>query len=109
MSEAHVCNTKLAYLLQFRHSRSQEIEDFFIIEIIKREKMYADKYADKYFFVLSGASCVISPCSFTTVISKPVGVASASFSLVFLINNGIIKMFLKTMGKKKISIKRLLY
>lgn len=31
------------------------------------------------------------------------------FILVFLVNNEIVKMFLKTTGKKKISVERLLY
>ena len=51
----------------------------------------------------------VSPCSFTTIIGTPVGIASAGISLVFLISNGIVKIFLKTMGKKKVNTERLLY
>ena len=47
--------------------------------------------------------------SFTTVIGTLVGVASASIGLVFLITNGIVKIFLKTMVKKKNKHRKLLY
>ena len=43
----------------------------------------------------------VSLFSFTTVIGTPVGIVSVSLSLVFLITNGIVNMFLKTMGNKK--------
>ena len=66
-------------------------------------------YAGKALLVLSGASNDVSLCSFTTTIDAPVVIASASICLVFLTSNGIFKMFLKTMGRKNISIKKLLY
>ena len=37
------------------------------------------------------------------------GIVNASISLVFLISNGNVKMFLKIMGREKIGIERLLY
>ena len=54
-------------------------------------------------FILSGASSGVSLCSFTTIIDAPVGKASASasVSIVFLVSNENVKMFLKTMGRKK--------
>ena len=58
-------------------------------------------YADKAFIVLSGASNDVSLCSFTTAIDVPVVITSASICLVFLTSNGIFKMFLKPMGRKK--------
>ena len=39
----------------------------------------------------------------------PVGTTNVTFKLVFLNSNGIVKIFLETMGMKKISIERLLY
>ena len=51
--------------------------------------------------VLSGASSGVSLCSFTSIIGTPLGIASASISLVFLISNGIVKIFLKTIERKK--------
>ena len=52
-------------------------------------------------FVLSDASSGVSLCSFSTVIGTPVEIARDSICVVFLISNGVIKMFLKTMGRKK--------
>ena len=57
---------------------------------------------------LQDASSSVSVLSYTTVIGRPVGQASASVSLVF-ISNGIVKMFPKTMGRKKTNTDQLLY
>ena len=47
----------------------------------------------------SGGASIIS---FTTVTGAPVGIASASFTLVFSLTTGIIKKFLQiTRNKKK--------
>ena len=54
-------------------------------------------------------SRVVSPCSFNTIIGKPVGIASACISLVFLVSNAIVRIFLKTIRKKNINIERFLY
>ena len=66
-------------------------------------------YADKTLLVLSSASSGVSLCPLFTVIGTPVEIVSASISLVFLVNNGTVKMFLKTMVMKKINIDRLFY
>ena len=58
-------------------------------------------YFDKSFIILSVTAGIISIASFTTVIGAPVGIASASFSLVFSISTGIIKKLLKTTTNKK--------
>ena len=50
---------------------------------------------------LSTTSGFVSIVLFATVIGAPVGIARASFSLVFSINNRIAKNLLKTMRKKK--------
>ena len=65
--------------------------------------------ASKTLLVLSSASSGYSLCSFTTVIGTIVGIVSTSSSLVFLISNGVVKMFLKTMGDKKKTHKKLIY
>ena len=80
---------------------------FFIADINDREKMNkkpseytaAVDYADKTELVLSGASSRVSLYSFTAAIGTPVGIAS--ICLVFLISNGIVKIFLKAMGREK--------
>ena len=51
--------------------------------------------------MLTGVSSSVSPYLLTTVIGAPVGITSSGISLVFLISNEIIKMFLKAMEKKK--------
>ena len=53
-------------------------------------------YLDKFFIVLFATSDGISIASFATVIGAPVGIASASFSLTFLLTIGIMKELLKT-------------
>ena len=53
-------------------------------------------YFDKSLIVLSATSGSISIASFVTVIEAPLGIASASFSLAFLISTGIVKKLLKT-------------
>ena len=70
---------------------------------------YLDKTMFLFFFFLSGAGSGASLFSFDTVIGTLVSIASASISLLFLINNGIVKFILKTMERKKTNIERLLY
>lgn len=52
---------------------------------------------------------VFFPCSFTAVIGKPVGIVCASISVVFLISNGILKMFLKTIRWKETNTEKFVY
>ena len=52
-------------------------------------------YFVKTLIVLSAASAGISIIYFTSVIGVPVGIASASFSLIFSLTTGIIKKLLK--------------
>ena len=59
-------------------------------------------YFDKSLILLSVTCGSISIASFATAIGWPVGIASASFSIAFLISTGIAKHFLKiTRNKKK--------
>ena len=59
-------------------------------------------YFDKALIVLSGTSGVISITSFTSITAVPVGIASASFNLLFFLTTGIVKKLLKiTRNKKK--------
>ena len=50
-------------------------------------------YTDKNLLILLGARTVVF-FLFITVIGTPVGIASASISLLFPTSNGIVKMFL---------------
>ena len=84
---------------QFRLNKISEVWDYFIGEIKEREliskrlsKYIASfAYFDKSLIVLSVTTGSISIASFATVIGAPVGIASASFSLAFLISTGIAK------------------
>ena len=85
------------------------MQEFFIAKINNREKMSNTlnkyitslEYVGKTLVVLSDTCSDVSLFSFTAAIGTLVGVASTSISLVFLVSNGIIKIFLKTMGMKK--------
>ena len=58
-------------------------------------------YIDKTSIILSAASGEISIVSFTSVIGIPVGIASASFSLIFSLTAGLIKEIIATNKKKE--------
>lgn len=70
--------------------------------IIKRLNKYITvvNYTDKILLVLPGASSGVFLFSSNPVIGTPVGIASTSISLVFLIGNRVVKMFLKIIGRK---------
>ena len=63
---------------------------------------------DKTLIVLSGKSGGISIISFTSVIGVPVGITSASFTLIFSLTTRIIKKLLKVTRKKRINTIKLL-
>ena len=58
-------------------------------------------YFNKTLIVLSATSGGIIIISFTSVIGIPAGIASASFTLMFSLTTGIIKILLKVTRKKK--------
>ena len=101
--------TKLSDQTKFKLCEIKKIENYFINEINER-KSYSKKlskyvtifdYIDKILIVLSATTGGISIISFTTTIGAPVGIASASFTLIFSITTGIIKKLLSTTIKKK--------
>ena len=109
-----MCDAKQIYLLLDNAlppilSRVKETEDFFIAEINGNDKMSKKHskyitvrdYTDNTLLVLSGTASGVSLLSFTTIIAMPVGIASTSISLVFLIINGIVKIFLKQWERKE--------
>ena len=87
-----------------------KIENYFNQEI-KERKLSSKKlskyvaacdYIGKVLIVLSATSGGVSSISFTTVIGALVGIASASFTLIFPLTTGIIKILLIiTRNKKK--------
>ena len=101
--------TNLSEEKKFRLDEISKIENYFMNEINHR-KSYSKKlskyvttfdYIDKILIVLSATAGGVSICSFTSVIGAPVGIASASFTLIFSLSTGIIKKLLNTTRKKK--------
>ena len=99
---------KLSDETKFRLYEIKKIESYFINEINER-KSYSKKlskyvtifdYIDKILIVLSATTGGISIISFTTAIGAPVGIASASFTLIFSLITGIIKKILNITRKK---------
>ena len=101
-------NANISNDQQFRLNKINEIKDYFIAEIRERELMSKNlskyiasfEYLDKSLIVLSVATGSISIASFATAIA-PVGIMSASCSLVFPITTGFMKKFLKPIRNKK--------
>ena len=95
---------------KFRLNEITEIENYFYQEI-NQQKTYSKKlsryvtifdYIDKILIILSATTGGISIISFTTTIGAPVGIAIASFILIFSLTTGIIKKLLNiTRSKKK--------
>ena len=94
----------------FRLDKITEIENYFYQEINQRKScckklskyVAAFYYIDKILIVLSATTGGVSICSFTSVAGAPVGIASASFTLIFSLTTGIVKKLLSiTRNKKK--------
>ena len=115
MSECNSIETTSIYssLSDQTHIRLNEvnkIEDYFNSKIQERKIMSkklskyiaAFDYIGKTLIALSATRGGVSIISFVSVTGTPVGIASASFSLVFSLTTGIIKKLLSiTRNKKK--------
>ena len=66
-----------------------------------RKYAAAFDYIDKVLLLLSATSGGVSIISFTSVVGAPVGIAGASFTVLFSLNTGIIKKLLSTTISKK--------
>ena len=94
---------------KFRLSETSGIENYFHQEVNQRKsyskKLYkyvaAFNYIDKVLIVLSATSGGVSIISFTSITGAPVGIASASFTLIFSLTTGIAKKLLNITRKKK--------
>ena len=99
----------LNYQQQFRLNKINEIKDYFVAEIKKRDLMgkrlskyiASFDYINKSLIFLSSTSGSISIAPFASVIEAPVEIASASLSLTFSISTGIVKKLLKTTRNRK--------
>ena len=101
--------TKLTDQTKFRLYEIKNIENYFINEINEKES-YSKKlskyvtifdYIDEILIVLIATTGGISIISFTTTIGAPVGIASATFTLIFSLTTRIIKKLLDITRKKK--------
>ena len=95
---------------KFRLDEISKIENYFIEEINQRKScskklnkyVTAFDYIDKVLIVLSATSGWVSIISFTTIVGASVGIASASFTLIFSLTTEIVKELLNiTRNKKK--------
>ena len=94
---------------KFRLDEISNIESYFYEEI-NQTKSCSKKlskyvagfdYIDKILIVLSATIGRVSICSFRSIVGAPVGIASASFTLLFSLTTGITKNVLSTTRKKK--------
>ena len=71
-------------------------------KLIKENKYVAAfDYTDKILIVLSATAGGISICSFTSIVGAPVGIASASFTLISSLTAEITKKLLNITRRKK--------
>ena len=101
--------TNLSEQTKLRFDEISKIENYFIEEINQRKScsqklnkyVTTFDYIDKSLIVLSATTRGVSLISFTSVIGAPVGIASASFTLIFSLTTGIVKKLLNTTRTKK--------
>ena len=94
-------NSNLAEQTKLPVSEIIGIENYFYQEIDQRKScskklnkyVTAFDYIDKILIVLSATSSGVSIISFTSIIGAPVGIASASFTLIFSLTTGIVKNY----------------
>ena len=116
ISKINKCNsieaidkTNLSEQTKFRLDEISKIENYFIEEINQRKScskklskyVAVFDYIDQALIVLSATSGGVSIISFTSIVGAPVGIASASFTLIFSLSTGIIKKLLNITRKKK--------
>ena len=93
--------TNLINQTKFRLDEISKIENYFIEEINQRKScskklskyVAVFDYIDQALIVLSATSGGVSIISFTSIVGAPVGIASASFTLIFSLTTGIIKNY----------------
>ena len=107
MNEINKIN--LSEQTKFRLSEIIGIENYFHQEINQRKScskklnkyVTTFDYIDKILIVLSATSSGVCIILSASVVGAPVGIASASFTLIFSLTTGIIKKLLSITRKKK--------
>ena len=100
--------TNLTNQTKFRLDEISKIENYFIEEINQRKScskklskyVAVFDYIDKILIVLSAITGGVSICLFTRVVGAVVGIASASFALIFSLTIGIVKKLLNIRKRK---------
>ena len=101
--------TNLTEQTKIRLNKITEIENYFHQEINQRKScskklskyVTAFNYIDKVLIALSATSGGVSIISFTSVVGAPIGIARASFTLIFSLTTGIVKKLLSKTRKKR--------
>ena len=100
--------TNLTEQTKIRLNKITKIENYFHQEINQRKscskklsKYATFDYIDKVLIVLNAASGGVSIISFASFVGAPVGIAGASFTLIFSLTTGIIKKLMSTVRSKK--------
>ena len=102
--------TNLINQTKFQLHEISKIENYFIEEVNQRKScskklnkyVAVFDYIDQALIVLSATSGGVSIISFTSIAGAPVGIASASLTLIFSLTTGIVKKLLNiTRNKKK--------
>ena len=92
--------TNLTEQTKFWLDEISKIEKYFHEKINQRRScskklskyVAAFDYIDKILIVLSATTGGVSICSFTSIAGAPVGIESASFTLIFSLTIGIVKI-----------------
>ena len=101
--------TNLTNQVKFRLDEISKIENYFIEEINQRKScskklskyVAVFNYIDQALIVLSATSGGVSITLFTSIVRAPVGIASASLTLLFSLTTGIVKKLLNITRKKE--------
>ena len=104
--------TNLTNQTKFRLDEISKIGNYFIEEINQRKScskklskyVATFDYIEKILIVLSATTEGVSICLFTSIVGAPVGIASASFTLIFSLAIGITKKLLITTRQKRKSM-----
>ena len=94
---------------KFRLDEISKIENYFIEEINQRKScskklskyVAVFDYIDQALIVLSATSGGVSIILFTSIVGAPVGIASASLTLIFSLTTGIVKRSMNVTRNKK--------
>ena len=101
--------TNLTDQTKYRLKKITKTENYFIEEINRKKPcskklskyVAAFDYIDKVLIILSAMSDGVTITFFTSVAEAPVGIASASFTLIFSLTAGIIQKLLNITRNKK--------